>query len=220
MILMTVLLHAAADHRTVEDVEGGEQRGGPMALVVVSHGAALAGLERQPRLGAVERLDLGLLVDQQHQGMGRWVHVEADDVFHLGGEGRIPGALEGPEPMGLQAVGSPDALDRAQRHAHCPGHCPSGPVGSLPWRLGAGQRQNSGYDCGGERRLAGRPGFVAQQPFNAFCCIAGLPAPDCWSAGTGSARNLQYREALGRGQDDPGALGMLERPVTITDDRL
>ncbi len=52
------LLHAAADHGAVEDVEGGEQGGGAVALVVVGHGAAFAGLHRQAGLGAVERLDL------------------------------------------------------------------------------------------------------------------------------------------------------------------
>ena len=81
-------LHAAAEHGAVEDVEGGEQGGGAVALVVVGHGAALAGLDRQAGLGAVERLDLRFFVDRQHDGMGRRVHVEADDIFDLLGEGR------------------------------------------------------------------------------------------------------------------------------------
>lgn len=62
-LLMPVLLHAAADHRAVEDVEGCEQCRGPVPLVVVGHSAALAVLQREARLGTVERLDLGLLVD-------------------------------------------------------------------------------------------------------------------------------------------------------------
>ena len=36
--LMAALLHAAADHRAVEDIERGEQGRGPMSLVVVGHG--------------------------------------------------------------------------------------------------------------------------------------------------------------------------------------
>ena len=47
--------------------------------------------------------------------MGRRVHVEADDVFDLRGEGRIVRALEGADAVGLQMVGFPDALDGAQR---------------------------------------------------------------------------------------------------------
>ena len=57
-LLVGVVGHAAADHGAVEDVEGGEQGGGAVALVVVGHGAAFAGLDRQAGLGAVERLDL------------------------------------------------------------------------------------------------------------------------------------------------------------------
>ncbi len=57
-LLVTVALHAAANHGALEHVERGEQGGGAVALVVVRHGPGFARLERQARLGAVERLDL------------------------------------------------------------------------------------------------------------------------------------------------------------------
>ena len=38
-LLMAVALHVAADDRAVEHVEGGEQGGGAVPLVVVGHGA-------------------------------------------------------------------------------------------------------------------------------------------------------------------------------------
>jgi hypothetical protein len=41
-----------------------------MALVIVCHGLAAPGLDRQSRLGAVERLDLAFLVDGQHDSLG------------------------------------------------------------------------------------------------------------------------------------------------------
>src|SRR3954470_1693750 len=75
-------------------VEGGEQRGGAMALVVVGHGAGAALLQRQAGLGAIERLDLRLLVNRQHHGMGRRVNVEADDVAQLRHELGIVRELE------------------------------------------------------------------------------------------------------------------------------
>jgi hypothetical protein len=53
-VLMTMLGHAAPDYGSVEDIEGGEQRRRAIALVVVGHRAARAGLDRQARLGAVE----------------------------------------------------------------------------------------------------------------------------------------------------------------------
>ena len=65
-LLMPVALHAAADDLALEHVERGEQGRRAVALVVVGHGAAAALLQRQAGLGAVERLDLALLVDRQH----------------------------------------------------------------------------------------------------------------------------------------------------------
>ena len=44
-------LHAAAEDGAVEDVEGGEQRGRAVALVVMRHGAGAALLHRQAGLG-------------------------------------------------------------------------------------------------------------------------------------------------------------------------
>src|SRR5262245_29740589 len=64
-LLVPVALHAAADNLAVEHVERREQGGGAVALVIVRHGASPTLLQRQARLGAVERLDLALLVDRQ-----------------------------------------------------------------------------------------------------------------------------------------------------------
>ena len=40
-------------------------------------------LQRQPRLGAVEGLDLALFVHRQHDGMGGRIDVETDDIAQL-----------------------------------------------------------------------------------------------------------------------------------------
>ena len=50
--------HAVANDDAGLHIEGGEQRGRAMALVVVGHRGGAPLLERQPRLGPVERLDL------------------------------------------------------------------------------------------------------------------------------------------------------------------
>ena len=47
-LLVGVAWHAAADHGAVEDVEGGEQGGSAVALVVVGHGAHLPGFIGRP----------------------------------------------------------------------------------------------------------------------------------------------------------------------------
>jgi hypothetical protein len=61
--LMPVALHTAPDDLAFEDIEGGEQGGGPVALVIVCHRGAAPLLHRQVGLGAVERLDSAFLVD-------------------------------------------------------------------------------------------------------------------------------------------------------------
>ena len=72
--------------------------------VVVPPGSTLAPLHRQAGLRAVERLDLALLVDGDHHGMARRVHVEADDIVELGDKVRIGRTLEGLDAMRLQPV--------------------------------------------------------------------------------------------------------------------
>ena len=59
-LLMAVALHVPADDGAVEDVEGGEQRGPAVALVIVGHGAEPSLLQGQAGLGPVERLNLAL----------------------------------------------------------------------------------------------------------------------------------------------------------------
>ena len=81
-----MLLHATTDDAAIEHVERREQGCRAVAFVIMGHGAAAAGLEWQPRLGAIERLDLTFLVDRQHHGVCRGIDIEADDVGQLGGE--------------------------------------------------------------------------------------------------------------------------------------
>jgi hypothetical protein len=152
------------EHRPVEHVQGGEEGGGAVALVVVGHRRASARLGGQPRLGAVEGLDLGLLVDGQDHRVPRRGHVEPDDRRELGEEGWIARALEGADPVRLELVRGPDPLHRAQRYPGRRGHGAAGPVGGLAGRFGAGQRHHPPHRRLAQRRLAGLPGPVAQEP--------------------------------------------------------
>ena len=68
-LLMPVALHVATDDGAVENVEGGKQGGCAVAFVIVGHRPGAAGLHRQSRLGAVEGLDLALLVDRENDGV-------------------------------------------------------------------------------------------------------------------------------------------------------
>ena len=135
---MSVALHASADHPSVEHAERGEQGGRAVPLVIVRHSLTTPRLDRQPRLAAVERLDLALFVEREHHGVGRWIDVKADNIGQLGGKARIARTLEGADAVGLQLVHLPDALHRAQRDADRLGHGAASPMGRLVRRRGAG----------------------------------------------------------------------------------
>ena len=165
-LLMAVALHVAADDRAVEHVERGEQRRRAVPLVVVGHGAGAALLHRQAGLGAVERLDLALLVDREHDGVRRRIDVEPDDVAQLVGEVRVVGELE----AGARGA----AAGRAPRQMRCTeltlmpaalAIARAGPVGRLARRLGQRQRHHpldhrlrraAGCAAAGSCRAAGR----------------------------------------------------------------
>src|SRR5690606_9784596 len=98
-LLVTMALHVAADDGAVENVEGGEQRGGAVTFVVVGHRTGPARLHRQPWLGAVERLNLALFVDRENDRMGGRIDIEANDVFEFLGELRIVRQLEPADTM-------------------------------------------------------------------------------------------------------------------------
>jgi len=67
-------MHVPADDHAVDDAHGGEERRRSVADIVVCHGAGSALVERQPRLRAVERLNLALLVEPSNDGVGEGIH--------------------------------------------------------------------------------------------------------------------------------------------------
>jgi hypothetical protein len=71
------------DDGAVEGGEGGEDRRGAVTGVVVKSSLGRSGKHGQDGLEAVERLDLGLLVDGEHDGVHGRVEVEPDHVFDL-----------------------------------------------------------------------------------------------------------------------------------------
>src|ERR1700674_4666442 len=95
---------------------------GKIPIQVMGQGAGAALLHRQPRLSAVERLDLRLLVDREHDRVRRGVDVEADYRTQLGDELRIPGQLETAHPVRVQPMRLPDPLHRRNADPDCLGH--------------------------------------------------------------------------------------------------
>ena len=99
-----------------------------MADVVVAGPLGGAGQHREHRCGAVEGLDLGLLVHAEHQRpLGR-VEVEPDDVADLVDEQRVLGQLPGILFVRGQPERPPDPRDRRLRQPQVRGHRPRRPV--------------------------------------------------------------------------------------------
>ena len=100
------------------------------------------------------------------------------------------------------------------------GHRPAGPVRCLVRRFGAGQRHDARHRLGGDRRLAGLAGLVAQQPIRACFSEALLPAPHHRAADAQPRRALAAPARAPPSEHDPCALDMLLRPVAVRSDRL
>ena len=219
-LLVPVTLHALADDRAVQDVQGREQRGRAMSDIVMGHRTGAALLHRQAGLGAVERLDLGFLVDRQHKAVGRRVEIEPDDIAELGGEGRVLGQLEATHPMRLEPVRGPDPLHRAQGDAGRRRHRAAGPVGRLAGRVGQGELHHPVDQWRRQRRQARLARVVAQQAVDARLHEPPLPAPDAGLGHPRPAHDLGRAAAFGRRQDDPRPPDVLLRAVAVRHDRL
>ena len=76
--LMPMVLHAAADDLAVEHVEGGEQGGGAVMLVVVGDALDVADPHGKQGLGAFEGLDLALLINAKHHSHARRIEIKPD----------------------------------------------------------------------------------------------------------------------------------------------
>ena len=116
------------DHLAGGDIERGVEVGGAVTDVVVGLPRRHPRHQRQHGRRAVERLDLRLLIDAQHdRGLGR-IQVQPDDVAHLVDELRIRGELERLDLMRLERERPPDPADRALAHPGRGRHRPRRPM--------------------------------------------------------------------------------------------
>ena len=139
-LLMTMALHTSANDLAFEDIESSEQRRCAVALVVVGHRPGTAFLHRQAGLGAVERLDLRLFVEREDDGMGGRIDIKPDNIAQLVDELRVVGELELVDPVRLETMRAPDALDGTRADTDGFRHHSSSPVGRLDGRIGPAER--------------------------------------------------------------------------------
>ena len=127
--LVPMAWQAGGDDGALGDIQGGKERGGAMALIIRRHRAAATGLERQAGLCAVQGLDLAFLIHTQDDGMLGRVQIQAHHIRQFLLELRVPTELKGPDSMGLQAMGGPDALYKRGVRVQVPGQGAGRPVG-------------------------------------------------------------------------------------------
>ena len=209
----------SAYDRAVEHIQRGEQRRRAVALIVMRHGPGAALLQRQAGLGPVERLDLTLFVDGQHNGVSRWINVEADDIAQLADELRIVGKLELPHPVRLKPVGAPDALNRTDGNTSGLCHQRAGPMGGLAGRVIERQSDDPRGGFIAQRLDARGPRLVAQKAVKTFIRKALLPAPDAGFRLARLAHDPVGAHAIGGEHNDPAAPDMLLRGVAVLDHR-
>ena len=130
-------------------------------LVVVRHGRGPSLLKREAWLCAIERLDLALLVDAEHNRSFRRIEVKPDNIGDFLLELRVIRDLEALDEMRLQAGLRPDAPDTRRADAYRLGHRRTAPVRRIGRLLGGRLGQNGKFHCVAQRGDARGPCLVA-----------------------------------------------------------
>ena len=201
-LLMPVALHVASDDCPIENIQGGEQGGGSVSLIVVRHGAETPLFHGQARLGTVEGLNLAFLVDGQDDGVGGWIDVEANNITQLADEVGIVGELELSVAVGLQAMGTPDTANRAFTDTRHRGHYRRRPMGRLDRRVCQRQRHHPLGHFGPQRRDTRRTRLVAKKAINAFFHKPLLPAPNTRLGLVGPTHDFRRADTVGAQKND------------------
>jgi hypothetical protein len=165
---------------------------------------------RPDRLDALQRLDLGLVVHTQHDGVRRWVQVQPDHVADLGLQLRIGGELERLGLPWLDVVLGPDPGDRAVADTQLAGQQPRGPVGHAEVLRWGGQRrgQDLGPPVTAQSLGAATAGSVGQPPGEPLPHIAVAPGDHGRASDPKPLGDLAVGHALGGQQQDPGPLDL------------
>ncbi len=135
-LLMPMAWLAGCQHRAVEHVQRGEQRGRAMALVVVGNALDVAEPHGQHRLRALQRLTLALLVHADDQRVVRRAQIQAHHIAQLLDEERVVGQLEAFGAMRLQPEELEVPRNAGLGDAGLGGHRAHAPVRRAVGRLG------------------------------------------------------------------------------------
>ena len=177
------------EHLAGGDVQRGTQVERAGAKVIVRASFWLPDVHWQNRLRALKGLNLRLLVEGEHGGIGRRIHVEADDVAHLLDELGVRRHLERLGQMRFQTTRAPDPADHRVAHPRSARRRPGAPVGF------AGRRR---FERGDDYRLdvlvrnrarRASPGFIV----DAFQSLVDEPLAPLANGRIGGAVRSRHR---------------------------
>src|ERR1035438_4319910 len=105
-----------------------EQGGCAVAFVIMRNGLAAALLQRQAGLGAVQSLNLTLLIYGKDQRMFWRIEIQTNNGLQFFGEMRIVADLEALDAVRLQSMRTPDAAHAGLGDAHLERHPAARPM--------------------------------------------------------------------------------------------
>jgi len=211
---MAVALHAAADDCAVEHAECSEQGCGAVPLVIVRHGLAASGLDRQTGLGAIERLDLAFVIDRQHHGVGRRIDIEPTTSVSLAAKLGSRERLKVRSRCGC-------SLCACQMRCTEPSEMPmvlaiARPVQWVAWCGGSGQ-VSATTPAAVSAAIGALPGLrvLSRNTGDPALGKALLPSPHCRPAEADALRHPLRRVPIRRGEHNLRALDVFARPIAV-----
>jgi len=195
---------ALADHSPARHLEGGIQTRDSCASVVVSLASREPRADRQQRLSPLQGLDLRLLIEAQHDSVGRRIEVQADDIVDSLFRLRVGDELEGLETVRLEVVSLPDTVNRGVGDPRATSNLTRRPLAQAALGLSKGDRNDlSALARGNDRRPT-----LAGTLEDAGDTLLGDPATDAAHLDrrvSAAASDFGPGHAVGHEQDGPGA---------------
>ena len=245
-LLMSVLLHTAAEERATEDVErssGAMGRGstrrrnvrkanrthvgvclgpGTAGHWVAGQASAAFGrrqiIRSQWMMGAGQGPDLRPLIHRQYDRAPRQRQVEPNDIRELGREVGVAAVLGAAHAVWHESVSGSDSLHGPQRKPGRSGQHRPRPMQHLAGQPAGGQRHQQMHGCLRGVSHTRLSGPVAKEAIDAGVGEAKLSMPYRRPAAPDAPGYLRYLEPFDRAQDDPCPRHMLLRLVAIRQD--
>ncbi len=190
---------------TGRDIECGVEVDDAVALVIVGMTSRASLTKRQRELGALESLNLRLLVQAPNNRVLGWIQIEPDHVAHLRGGLRIFTYFVCPRQVRPEAVRANYRGDRAARQIEL-----ASKESGRPARSAGGRRLHRGLhdpldDLGRDGVILPPSLRLISKPINAVLNEAAANAPDLIDRDSHPQRNLRAAHPISTHEDNPGA---------------